>query len=147
VIIRDAAPGDDVRIAELAAQLGYPCDARQVQGRPEKILADPAQRVLVAELADSGVVGWMQIFLYQVVQSDLRVEVAALVVDEACRCCGVGKALMGRAEEWARSRGCRAVSLRSNVVRQGAHDFYLALGYSILKTQHAFRKNLFQREE
>lgn len=145
--IRDAAPGDASRIAELAVQLGYPCDARQVQGRLEEILADPSQRVLVADLLNGGVVGWMQMFLYQVVQSDPRVEVAALVVDEACRGRGVGKALMSRAEEWARLRGCRGVSLRSNVVRQGAHDFYLALGYSIVKTQHAFRKNLPQREE
>jgi GNAT superfamily N-acetyltransferase len=122
--------------------LGYPCSAEEVRPRLEKLLSDPAHRVFVADLPEAGVAGWIHIFLYQVLQSDLRVEVAALVVDEACRGRGVGKALMDRAEEWAREHGCGAVSLRSNVIRQGAHDFYQALGYSILKTQHAFRKKL-----
>jgi len=49
---------------------------------------------------------------------------------------------MARAEAWAQEQDCQAVSLRSNVKRQGAHDFYQALGYSIVKTQHAFRKYL-----
>lgn len=140
--LRAAAPGDESRIAELAGQLGYPCGAQEVRDRVERILSDPAHRVWVAELPGAGIAGWIHLFLYQVVESDLRVEVAALVVDEASRGRGVGKALMARAEEWAREHDCQAVSLRSNVKRQGAHDLYQALGYSIVKTQHAFRKYL-----
>ena len=145
--IRIATPEDEPRIAELAGQLGYPCGAEEVRGRLERILSNPAHRVYVAVLPETGVAGWIHFFLYQVLESDLRVEVAALVVDEACRGRGVGKALMARAEEWGREHGCRCVSLRSNVVRQEAHDFYQALGYTILKTQHAFRKQLPKRGE
>jgi GNAT superfamily N-acetyltransferase len=98
--------------------------------------------VLVADLPGTKVAGWIQIFLDQVVMSEMRVEVAGLVVDERCRGLGVGRALMGRAEAWALERGCKVVSLRSNVVRKEAHQFYAGLGYSIVKTQHAFRKKL-----
>jgi GNAT superfamily N-acetyltransferase len=147
VTVRAAAPGDESRIANLAGQLGYPSAAQEVRARVERILLDPSHQVWVAELPGTGIAGWIHLYLYQVVQSNLRVEVAALVVDEASRGRGVGKALMANAEAWARERGCQAVSLRSNVKRQGAHDFYQALGYSIVKTQHAFRKNLSRRGE
>ena len=109
-------------------------------------MPDPAHRFYVAVLPETGVAGWIHFFLHKVVESDLRVEIAGLVVDETCRGRGVGKALMSRAEEWAREQGCRAVSLRSNVVRQEAHGFYQGLGYTILKTQHAFRKNLYLKD-
>ena len=145
--IRIAAPGDEPRIAELAGQLGYRCEAREVRERLKGILTDPAHRVWVADLPGTGVAGWVHLFLYKVVQSGLRVEVAALVVDEACRGRGVGKALMARTEDWARELGCHAVSLRSNVIRREAHDFYQSLGYTIVKTQNAFRKNLPRRGE
>jgi GNAT superfamily N-acetyltransferase len=140
--VRIAALGDEPRIAALAAQLGYPSGAQQVLSRLKRIQSDPTHRVYVADLPETGVAGWIHFFLYKVVESDLRLEIAALVVDETCRVRGVGKALMARAEEWAREHGCQAVSLRSNVVRQEAHEFYQGLGYTILKTQHAFRKIL-----
>ena len=140
--LRIAAQGDEPRIAALAGQLGYPSGAQQVLSRLKRIQSDPAHRVVVADLPETGVAGWIHFFLYKVVESDLRLEIAALVVDETCRGRGVGKALMARAEEWAREQGCQAVSLRSNVVRQEAHEFYQGLGYTILKTQHAFRKIL-----
>ena len=91
---------------------------------------------------DLEVAGWAHVYRYPNVQSELRVEVAALVVDEVCRGRGVGKALMRRTEEWAAELGCVAVSLRSNVTRDGAHRFYQGLGYAVVKTQHAFRKKL-----
>ena len=46
------------------------------------------------------------------------------------------------AEGWARSRGLPFLIVRSNVVREIAHPFYLALGYSREKTQHYYRKAL-----
>ena len=36
---------------------------------------------------------------------------------------------MEQAEAWTRQSGGRAVCLRSNVVREGAHEFYRRLGY------------------
>ncbi len=49
---------------------------------------------------------------------------------------------MERAEHWAREKGLRSIFLRSNIIRKDAHTFYQALGYSVVKTQYAFRKAL-----
>jgi GNAT superfamily N-acetyltransferase len=72
----------------------------------------------------------------------MQAEIGGLVVGESHRGQGVGQLLMQQAEEWARARGCRAVYLRTNVIRTDAHRFYERLGYTRIKTQHAFRKNL-----
>ena len=55
---------------------------------------------------------------------------------------GIGKVLVARVEKWAREKELTCVTLRSNVIREPAHKFYKTLGYKIIKTQHAFRKNL-----
>jgi (aminoalkyl)phosphonate N-acetyltransferase len=48
-----------------------------------------------------------------------------LVVAEAERSAGVGKALLGRAEQLARERGCWSITLESANWRSDAHRFYL----------------------
>jgi GNAT superfamily N-acetyltransferase len=54
----------------------------------------------------------------------------------------VGARLLASAEEWARKRGCKSMSVRSNVIRERAHKFYERNGYEHYKTQKAFRKKL-----
>ena len=51
-------------------------------------------------------------------------------------------ALVEAAEEWAVVRGLGVMSLRSNQLRTDAHKFYEHLGYTVIKTQNAFRKSL-----
>jgi hypothetical protein len=45
-------------------------------------------------------------------------------------------------EEWAREREIDEGGVRSNVVRTDSHPFYERLGYTRVKTQHAYRKGL-----
>jgi GNAT superfamily N-acetyltransferase len=71
-----------------------------------------------------------------------RAEVNGLVVDETVRSRGAGGRLLDRAETWARKMKCAGMSVRSNVVRNRAHTFYLRQGYEHYKTQKAFRKAL-----
>jgi GNAT superfamily N-acetyltransferase len=54
----------------------------------------------------------------------------------------VGRALVERAEQWARSRGLSGIRLRSRVTRAEAHAFYRCLGYQPVKQQLQFRKEL-----
>jgi GNAT superfamily N-acetyltransferase len=140
-VIRPARPEDAPALAPLSTQLGYPSTAADLASRLALILPDPAQFVAVAELSGQ-VVGWIHVALYFTLESGAAVEIRGLVVDEEHRGRGIGRALLRRAEEWARERGARVMRLRSNVIRDGAHAFYLHLGYTIVKTQHAFRKNL-----
>jgi GNAT superfamily N-acetyltransferase len=142
VTIRPFRPGDEERIAELSRQLGYPSTAEDIRRRMEPLLGDADHAVFVADLPDLPAAGWVHVFRLATVESDARAEIGGLVVDEACRRSGVGRRLMERAEAWARERNCATVSLRSNVIRDEAHRFYRELGYSVVKTQHAFRKSL-----
>jgi GNAT superfamily N-acetyltransferase len=72
----------------------------------------------------------------------LRAEVNGLIVSEEQRSSGLGAKLLAAAEEWACRKGCKSMSVRSNVVRERAHAFYVRAGYEHYKTQKAFRKKL-----
>jgi GNAT superfamily N-acetyltransferase len=52
-----------------------------------------------------------------------------------------------QAEQWAGERGCCAVSVHSNVIRKDAHRFYERLGYRVVKTQLALRRDLARDHE
>jgi GNAT superfamily N-acetyltransferase len=87
-------------------------------------------------------VGWIHVSAVNLIESDLRAEVNGLIVADSHRSLGAGAKLLVAAEDWARNCGCRAVNVRSNVVRERAHQFYERQGYEHYKTQKAFRKPL-----
>jgi N-acetylglutamate synthase-like GNAT family acetyltransferase len=140
--VREAALADAARIADLATQLGYPSSTEQVLVRLRTLPQDGSHAVYVAQNETDAVVGWLHVFALYPVAHDRVAEIAGLVVDATCRSSGVGKRLMEAAEHWARGKGLSAVVLRSNVIRESAHKFYEKLGYTRIKTQHAFRKIL-----
>jgi GNAT superfamily N-acetyltransferase len=99
--------------------------------------------VFVAESVDgAGVVGWLHVSVSNLLESDARAEVNGLIVAEGQRSAGAGAKLLDAAEKWARKRDCRAMNVRSNVIRERAHKFYEREGYEHYKTQKAFRKAL-----
>ncbi len=140
-IVRPANLQDCPRLAELCTQLGYPATAGQLARRLPAVLECGNHAVLVAEVNGS-VSGWVHVHISPTLEMDQIAELGGLVVDETVRGQGVGKVLMGRAEDWARRNGCYELWLRSNVIRKDAHCFYQALGYEIIKTSYTFRKHL-----
>lgn len=140
--IRRARLGDARVIAELSGQLGYPTPEREMGRRLATLLRGRQGAVLVAESPAHGVVGWLHVSLTPLLEVPLRAEVNGLVVREGQRSLGAGAKLLEAAERWARARRCRSMSVRSNVVRDRAHAFYLRNGYQHYKTQKAFRKDL-----
>ena len=139
--IRDARLEDSTQLAALSGQLGYPSTAEQIRQRLKAIADFPESAIFVAASGNQ-VAGFVGVQVLHTLEADQRVEVTALVVLEKSRSRGVGKLLMARAEEWARSQRCTIIGLRSNVIRERAHSFYQRLGYEHLKTQKAFRKSL-----
>jgi GNAT superfamily N-acetyltransferase len=69
-------------------------------------------------------------------------ELAGLVVGDSARSRGIGALLLRAAEDWARNRGFARLRVRSNVVRERAHRFYLREGYIERKRQVVFDKTL-----
>src|SRR5438105_3831593 len=78
----------------------------------------------------------------RLLESEVRAEVNGLVVADGHRSLGAGAQLLAAAEDWARKHGCKGMSVRSNVIREGAHKFYERNGYEHYKTQKSFRKPL-----
>lgn len=140
--IRAMTVEDIPAVTRLTGQLGYPSTEEQVRRRFEALGRLGHGSVAVAVQAPEGVVGWLYVAVQVTVEGDPGAEVWGLVVDEAHRGRGIGRALMDHAESWARSRGFSSVSLRTNVIRDETHRFYRALGYQVVKTQYKMRKQL-----
>jgi GNAT superfamily N-acetyltransferase len=142
VRIRRAKSSDSVRIAELCGQLGYPAKPAEIVQRLRKIKPANQHAVLVAESPEHKVIGWLHVSVSSLIEVELRAEVNGLVVADDERSRGTGALLLRAAEQWARSLGCKIMSVRSNVIRDRAHQFYLRHEYEHYKTQKAFRKPL-----
>jgi GNAT superfamily N-acetyltransferase len=142
--IRTACSDHYERIAVLATQLGYPSTVDEIQRRVSEMADSDLYVVFVAENLQHKVIGWIGAYIFSSVAMDKYAEISGLVVDQEGRCQGIGAQLLLAAEEWARTAGCLRLSVRSNVVRERAHQFYLRQGYGPTKTQKTFVKRLDQ---
>lgn len=142
VTLRPARPSDAAALADLATQLGYPSTAAELAARLPHLLDDPGQLLAVAAGADDRALGCVHVAVRRQLEADPWVEVAVLVVDEAARGGGVGQALLRHAEHWAAARDLALVQLRSNVLRERAHRFYLREGCEKAKSQVLFGKRV-----
>jgi GNAT superfamily N-acetyltransferase len=140
VRIRHARLRDASRLAELSGQLGYPASRVEIVQRMKR-MRPAAHAIFVAETGKN-VIGWLHASVTPLLELALCAEVNGLVVDENQRSLGAGAQLLDAAERWAAKKGCKSMSVRSNVIRERAHGFYLRQGYEHYKTQKAFRKNL-----
>jgi GNAT superfamily N-acetyltransferase len=140
--IRAARPEDGDQISLLCRQLGYPVETVEVQARLQLILGRPDHAVYVAEVPPGVVVGWVHVYGYLLLETELQAAIGGLIVDKAYRQRGIGKRLMAPTEQWARKQGFTAVRLRSNLIREEAHAFYKRIGYTVQKTPLLFVKKL-----
>jgi GNAT superfamily N-acetyltransferase len=140
--IRRARSADAPHIAVLSGQLGYPATTAEVRRRLAAIRPASQHAVFVADSPEHGVIGWTHVSKQPLLEGEIRAEVNGLVVAEGRRSLGAGARLLAAAEEWARQHGCKGMSVRSNVIRERAHQFYERHGYEHFKTQKSFRKPL-----
>ena len=100
----------------------------------------------VAENANGGLVGFLDAGLRSHADScDVRQPVGYIEgwwVQEGRRNCGIGRALVQAAEDWARAHGCREMAsdaLIDNHASLAAHE---AVGYEVVERAYLFRKAL-----
>jgi len=142
VSYRRPLPGDEGGLAELCRELGYPSSTTEVAERLSHMVDHDDHFVLVAANDVDEPVGWVHAYVARRVESDVFVELGGMVVSGARRGAGIGSQLLREAEDWARSRHAAAMRVRSNVVRERAHQFYIRAGYAHSKTSHVFVKRL-----
>lgn len=130
VLVRDARGSDAGALARLCTQLGYPASASVMPGRVARLGDDPNARALVAE-RDGQVIGLATIHLRYTMNHEAPIaQLTLLVVDEANRSHGVGRALVDSAEAWAKQRGSRRINVTTALNRGDAHAFYERLSYA-----------------
>lgn len=139
--LRPARPEDAAEIARLSTELGYPADADAMAPRLRVVLDDPNRHVIVAS-AENGLLGWIGMERRLSLEGGEQAEIVGLVVDSRARRTGLGAALTGAAEDWARELGYDRLVVRSNAARVESHPFYEKHGYVRKKTQHVYSKPL-----
>ena len=142
ITIRKAQVTDAARLAKLSEVLGYPVEPELMKRRLERLLSRPDHVVLVAESQTDGVVGWIHAVEQDILEIGRSCEILGLVVAADQRGHGVGRRLVEWVERWAFERGLKQLSVRSNVARAESHPFYERLGYTRVKTQHAYWKHM-----
>jgi GNAT superfamily N-acetyltransferase len=145
--VRTATREDWPAVASLLAELGRP----DVRGTPDEdkarllflaYLERPDAVALVAE--DQGrVIGFCDMeFRSWLNFTRPEAWIPDLIVTDGARSRGAGHALLARAEELARERNCRGMSLESANWRTRAHAFYAREGWA--DVAHEFFKNLME---
>ena len=139
---RPAVGSDASELARLTSQLGYPVEVVAMERRLQRILAHDGSRLLVVEGGGGRLSGWIHGYASQLLESDFRVEIGGLIVDESDRRSGIGRQLVAAIERWAVELGAAELGVRCREERSEAHRFYESLGLVRTKTQRVFRKRL-----
>lgn len=140
--VRKARSSDGEELARLSHQLGYPISETELSGFLAEMDADRTHAIFVTEKDASGLAGYIHVFLTRRLYLTPFAELGGLVIDDECRGMNLGSNLLKAAENWARAQGIGEMRVRSNVLREGARDFYLKHGYDDSKTQTVFYKTI-----
>jgi GNAT superfamily N-acetyltransferase len=118
-------------VARARGDYADPVDPSVYQRAFDRIDADPAQLLVVADLPDVPVVATMQLTWIPGLArgGTTRLQVEAVRVDEAHRSRGIGGALVRWACEEGERQGASLVQLTSDRTREQAHAFYSRLGF------------------
>ncbi len=156
--IREAVVADTPRLLELYSELDeyhrarhpelYPANISRDASKVEQTLADARSGCFVAEVREgdgSAVVGFVRVIYVQTPDGGVLLPrrfalVDELVVTAAQRRTGVGTALLGAAEGWARERGLPALEVTVWEFNEPARELYAAEGFEPVRQY--FRKPL-----
>lgn len=128
--IRDARVGDAADVAALLDTLGYPCSRAEAAERIALVLADPRQRLLLAELGGHACALAGMDLRTSLVRGTEQARITALVVAPDCERQGVGRRLLRELEAIDRQAGAARIEVTSATSREAAHAFYRGCGYA-----------------
>ncbi|MDQ0576627.1 GNAT family N-acetyltransferase [Agromyces albus] len=141
MLIRLADATDSAAIASLLGELGYPTTPSAVAARFVRVASSAQDAAWLALDDDGEPIGFAAGHHTWVYVLDAPVaELTSLVVTEASRGTGAGRALVDAFEAWCAAAGCVRASVASSFRRVDAHAFYERLGYEQLakKFEKAF---------
>ncbi len=144
MLIRKMELRDLPQVRALCEELGYPVKIEELTERFKIITASPIHYLAVAESETSPLIGFIHASTSLALTDQVRAEIAGLIVTAKARRQGLGRLLVHQAEDWAKTQGHSLMRVRSQALRETAHEFYKDLGYDLRKIQNVFVKNLDQ---
>ncbi|MGC4043285.1 MAG: GNAT family N-acetyltransferase [Armatimonas sp.] len=102
------------------------------------LVAFPMTWLLVAEAPETGAIGMLTLSALPRVTGWIP-WIEGVVVDEAARGQGIGKALLEQAVELATAQGFDSVNLSSRPHREAANALYESLGFELVPTNYRRR--------
>ena len=142
-MIRTVQVKDAGQIRDLCYQaLGYDSTLEKVAAQIEKFnLPDSDHFCFVYEEDQTGnILGYVEAEVYESLYSDSGLNVLGLAVFPTAQGRGIGRQLMERVEDLAKSKHYAFIRLNSASHRKEAHFFYERIGYEGNKTQKRFLK-------
>ena len=142
-MIRSVQVKDAGQIRDLCHQaLGYDSTLETVATQIEKFnLPDSDHFCFVCEEDQTGhILGYVEAEVYESLYSDAGLNILGLAVFPSAQGRGIGRQLMERVEELAKSKHYAFIRLNSASHRKEAHVFYERIGYEGNKTQKRFLK-------
>ena len=127
--IRSARPGDGPAIEQLLDQLGYAGTGYFLPQKLDRMLADPAERLLVYETT-AGVVAFISVhFIPQIAVAGDFARISYFSVADSVRGQGIGREMEEYVVMLAKERGCDRIEVHCHTRRADAHRFYFRQGY------------------
>jgi len=137
ITVRKMRIEDASGVTALSHELGYPLTVEQVTGNIGAVI-NSIERIAFVATYNNEIVGWTSASQSIAIVVIPQCEINGLVVSKIFQGKGIGKKLIEAVKEWAKERGNNKVSLRCNVKRIEAHQFYQHLGFKDIKKQTNF---------
>ena len=142
-MIRTVQVKDAGQIRDLCHQaLGYDSTLEKVAAQIDNFnQPDSGHFCFVYEEGQTGhILGYVEAEVYESLYSDAGLNILGLAVFPSAQGRGIGRQLMERVEELAKSKHYAFIRLNSASHRKEAHLFYERIGYEGNKTQKRFLK-------
>ena len=142
-MIRNVQVKDALQIRDLCHQaLGYDSTLEKVATQIEKFNQPDSGHVcfVYEEVQTGDLLGYVEAEVYESLYSDLGLNILGLAVFPFAQGRGIGRQLMERMEDFAKSHQYAFIRLNSASHRKEAHVFYEHIGYEGNKTQKRFLK-------
>ena len=142
-MIRSVQVKDAGQIRDLCHQaLGYDSTLEKVAAQIDNFnQPDSGHFCFVYEEGQTGhILGYVEAEVYESLYSDAGLNILGLAVFPSAQGRGIGRQLMERVEDLAKSKHYAFIRLNSASHRKEAHVFYERIGYEGNKTQKRFLK-------
>ena len=142
-MIRGVQVKDAGQIRDLCRQaLGYDSTLEKVAAQIDKFNSPVSDHFcFVYEEDQTGnILGYVEAEVYESLYSDAGLNILGLAVFPSAQGRGIGRQLMERVEDLAKSKHYAFIRLNSASHRKEAHVFYERIGYEGNKTQKRFLK-------